>query len=86
MKGLISVKNNDNKCFLSCHVRHLNLNGTKLFRITKKDKEIAKGLKYSSVDFPDSKKDYCKIQVLNGINTNVFCYQNKLVYPVYLSH
>ena len=24
MKGLISIKNNDNKCFLWCHIRHLN--------------------------------------------------------------
>ena len=23
--GLINIKNNDNKCFLWCHVRHLNL-------------------------------------------------------------
>ena len=25
MKGLINIKNNDNKCFLYCHVWHLNL-------------------------------------------------------------
>ena len=25
MKGLINIKNNDNKCFLCCHIRHLNL-------------------------------------------------------------
>ena len=25
MKGLINIENNDNKCFLWCHVRHLNL-------------------------------------------------------------
>ena len=24
-KGLISIKNNNQKCFLWCHVRHLNL-------------------------------------------------------------
>ena len=24
MKGLINIKNNDNKCFLWCHNRHLN--------------------------------------------------------------
>ena len=40
VKGLISIKNDVNKCFLWCHVRHLNLNGVKLERITKKDKEI----------------------------------------------
>ena len=30
------------------------------------------------------KKDYGKIEVLNGININVFCYENKMVYPVFL--
>ena len=85
MKGLINIKNNDNKCFLWCHARHLNLDGVKLNRITKKDKEIVKDLNYSSVDFPFSKKDYGKIEVLNSICVNVFCYENKTVYPVYLS-
>ena len=85
MKGLINIKNDDSKCFLWCHVRHLNLDGVKLSRITKKDKEIADGLNYSGVDFPVSKKDYCKIEVMNGININVFCYEGGVVYPVYLS-
>ena len=64
MKRLINIKNNDNKCFLWCHVRHLNLNGVKLERISKKDKEISKDLNYSSVDFPVSKKYYSKIEVM----------------------
>ena len=72
--------------FLWCHVRHLNLNGVKLHRITKKDKEIVKKLNYSGVNFPVSKKDYSKIEVLNGICVNVFCHENKVVYPVYLSN
>ena len=79
MKGLINIKNNDNQCFLWCHVRHLNLGGVKLERITKKDKEISGELNYSGVDFLVSKKDYCKIEVLNKINVNIFCYENKLV-------
>ena len=85
MKGLINIQNNGNKCFLWCHVRHLNLNGVKPNRITKKDKEIVKGLNYSGVDFPVSKKDYGKIEILNKICVNVFCYENKIVYRVYLS-
>ena len=86
MKGLINVKNVDNKCFLWCHVRHLNLNGVKLGRITKKDKEIVKDLNYSGVDFPLSKKVYCKIEILSKICVNEFCYENKMVYPAYLSN
>ena len=58
-----------------CHVRHLNLDGLKLCRITKKDKEIVKKL-----------EDYSKIEILTKINVNVFCYENKAVYPVYLSN
>ena len=85
MKGLINIKNDDNKCFLWCHVRHLNCDGVKLCRITKKDKEIAESLNYSGIDFPVSKKDYGKISVLNKININIFCYENKVIFPVYLS-
>ena len=86
MKGLINIKNYDNKCFLWCHVRHLNKDGVKLERIIKTDKEMVKDLNYSSVDFPLSKKDYGKIEVLNKINVNVFCYENKIIYPAYLSN
>ena len=85
MKGLINIQSNDNKCFLWCHVRHLNCDGVKLSRITKKDKEIAESLNYSSVNFPVSKKDYGKTEVLNKININVFCYESKIIYPACLS-
>ena len=36
MKGLINIKNSDNKCFLWCHIRHLNLVKTHPERIIKK--------------------------------------------------
>ena len=86
MKGLINIKNEHNKCFLWCHVRHLNCDGVRLSRITKKDREIAESLNYSGVEFPASKKDYDKISVMNKININVFCYKDKVVFPVYLSN
>ena len=85
MKGSINIQNNDNKCFLWCHVIHLNLDGKKLHRITKKDREIVKELNYECVDFPVSKKAESKIELLYKICINVFCYENKVVYPVYLS-
>ena len=44
MRGLINIKNNDNKCFLWCHVRHLNSKDKDSWRISKKDKEIAENL------------------------------------------
>ena len=86
MKGLINIQNTDNRCFLWCHARHLNLDGTKFYRMTKKDREIVKKLNYEGVDFPVSKKDCGKIGILNKIFVNVFCYENKVIYPVYLSN
>ena len=58
MKGFINTKKNDNKLFLLCHVRHLNLVEKIPQRITKEDKEIASRLDYERINFPVSKKDY----------------------------
>ena len=62
MKDLINIKNSDYKCFLWCHIRHLNLVKTHPERITKKDKELVSKLNYEEINFPVSKKDYCKIE------------------------
>ena len=85
MKGLINIKNNDNKCFLWCHIRHLNLVKTHPERITKKDKNMINDLNYEGTKFPVSKKDYCKIERQNNICISVFCYENELTYPVHVS-
>ena len=85
-KGFINIQNSNNKCFMWCHVRHLNVDGGKLHRITKKDREVVKKVNYEGADFPVSKKDYGEIEILNKICVNVFCYENKVVYPVYLSN
>ena len=91
MKGLINIKNSDNRCFLWCNIRHLNLVKTHRERITKnknkkkKIKELVSKLNYEEINFPVSKKDYCKIEKQNNIYINVFCHDNKLTYPVYLS-
>ena len=52
MKGLINIQNSDKKCFMWCHVRHLNLTDAKLERIKKEDREVCKTLNYQEVDFP----------------------------------
>ena len=84
-KGLINIPNYDNKCFFWCHVRHLNLIDKNPQRLTKRDREVFKKLNFQPVNFSVSKKDYDGIEILNKICTNVFCCQNKTVYPVYLS-
>ena len=83
MKGLINIKNDE--CFLWCHVRHLNLVERNPQRMTKEDKEIVIKLDYEGINFPFSRKDYCNVEKQNNICINVFCYKNKLTYPLYLS-
>ena len=82
MKGLINIKNNDNKCFLWCHIRHLNLIKTHPERIAKEDKKIINDLNYEGIEFPVSKKNIKKIERQNNICINVFCYEYGLTYPV----
>ena len=85
IKGLINIKNNDTKCFLWCHIRHLNLVKTHPERITKEYKNIINDLDYERIKFPVLKKNYCKIERQNNICINVFCYENGLNYPLYVS-
>ena len=84
-KGLINMKNSDNKCFLSCHVRHLNLIDKSSERISKKDKTIADTFDYSRTNFPVSENDYCGIEKQNSICINVFSYDSGVIYPIYMS-
>ena len=84
-KGLISIRNNDNKCFLWCHVRHLNPVNDHSTRIKKEDKKIADTLNYANINFPVSARDYGKIEDQNEIWINVFSYEDKVVCPIYIS-
>ena len=84
-KGLINIKNEDNECFRWCHIRHLNPQDKDPQRIKKVDKLYVKNLDYSGIQFPVSKKQYNKIEKQNSININVFCYENKEPYPIYVS-
>ena len=85
IKGLIKIKNNGNKCFLWCHIRHLNLVKTHPERIIKEDKNIINDLDYKGIEFPVSRKDYCRIERQNNICINILFYENELTYPVYVS-
>ena len=85
-KGLINIKNSDDKCFLWCHIRHLNFVEKNPQRITKEDKKMVSKLDYEGIKFPVSKKDYCRIERQNNICINVLCYENKFTYPVYVSN
>ena len=84
-KGLINIKNIDQKCFLWYHVRHTNSSNEHPERITRIDKEIAYNLNYDKIKFHVEEKDFEKIEVQNNICINVFGYENDLVFPVYIS-
>ena len=73
MEVLINIKNNENKCFLWCHVKHLNLVKRHPKKMTKVDKNMINDLNYEGIIFPVSTKDYCIIERQNIIS---------LVYPV----
>ena len=84
-KGLINMKNDDNECFRWCHIRYLNPQDKYPQRIKKSDKEFIKKLDYSEIEFPVTTKKYNKIEKQNEININVFGYENKQPYPIYIS-
>ena len=84
-KGLINIKNNDQKCFLWCHVKHINLVEEHPGRIKETDRRIASNLNYGGIKFPVQEKDFNKTKVQNNICINVFGYQNELVYPIFIS-
>ena len=59
-KGLISIKNKDQKCFLWCHARHNNPSKEHPGKINEIDKKIAKKLDYDGIEFPVQEKDFSK--------------------------
>ena len=84
-KGLINLKNNDNECFRWCHIRNLNPQDKYPQRIKKSDKEYIDKLNYTGIEFPVTIKQVNKIEKQNEININVFGYEEKQPYPIYIS-
>ena len=84
-KGLINIKNKDEKCFLWCHIRHINPSKEHPERIKKTDRKIAEKLNYNEIEFPVQEKDFSKIEVKNITCINVFGYENGMVFPIYIS-
>ena len=79
------MKNKDNECFRWCHIRRLNPQDKNPQRIKKSDKEYINKLDYSGIEFPVTTKQYNKIEKQNEININVFGYENKQPYPIFVS-
>ena len=84
-KGLINLKNKDDECFRWCHIRYLNPQEKDPQRIKKSDKEFIEKLDYSGIEFPITIKQISKIEEHNSIRINVFGYEEKQPYPIYIS-
>ena len=84
-KGLINLKNDDTECFRWCHIRHFNHQNKNPQRIKKTDKQYVKNLNYEGIKFPVTTKQYNKIEKQNDININVFGYEDKQPFPIYIS-
>ena len=84
-KGLINLKNEDDKCFLWCHVGHLNPQKKDPQRIKFSDREFAKKLDYSGITFPVTIKQIPKIGRQNETNINLFGYYQNGVFPIKIS-
>ena len=84
-KSLINIKNEDNECFRWCHIRHLNPQNKNPQRIKKIDKNLIKQLDYSNIEFPVTVKQINKIEKQNNIRINLFGYEEKQKFPLYIS-
>ena len=84
-KGLINLKNKDNECFRWCHIRHLNPQEKDPQRSKKDDKQYIKNLDYQGIKFPLNINQYNKVEKQNSIRINVFGYEEKQPFPIYVS-
>ena len=75
----------DNECFRWCHIRYLNPQGKDPQRIKKDDTQYIKNLDYQGIKFPVTIKQINKIENQNNIRINVFGYESKQPYPIYVS-
>ena len=71
--------------FLWCHVRHINPVKINRERITQNDKKLVNDLNYDGVGFPVREKDFSKIEEKNNISINMYCFEKKLTFPIYIS-
>ena len=79
MKGLINIKNNDEKCFLWCHVRYIRPQEHHSNRVKKEDRVVAEQLNYRGIRFPVEISQVDRVEKQNEISINIFGYTNKVI-------
>ena len=84
-KQLINIKNNNQKCFLWCHIKHINSIKIHPKSITEKNKKLVNDLNYDRIKFPILKEDFSKTEIKSNIFINFFWYKNKVTFLIYIS-
>ena len=84
-KGGINIEKRDQKCFLCCDIRDINLSKKHLETIKRMIKRLLKMLTMMEFVFPVQEKDLNKVVVKNNKCINVFGYENRLIFPIYVS-
>ena len=83
--GLVNMKNNDNQSFCWCHIQRFNPQENHPERTKKSDRLLVDNYDYTGVEFPVSSKHYSRSEAKNKVNINVFGYENKQFFPIYVS-
>ena len=82
-KAIINMQNKDNKCFLWCVLRALNLEDNHPERVDKELKENENTLNMERIHYPVSLEDINKFENQNPtISITVFGYKEKEVHPL----
>ena len=85
-KGLINIKNENNKCFRWCHLAKVYSDKVKSNRERISHyKKYVDTLNYDEIEFSFSIKQISKIEDQNNISINVIGYENKNRFPLYVS-
>ena len=87
-KGLININNTDNECFKWCHMAYMRYKlGNETANPQRLSNYINFGMRldYTGINFPVTIVQIPKIENQNYICFNVFGYENKKVYPLYIS-
>ena len=77
---LINIKNNGQKFFLWCQIRHINPVKTHPERNTREDEKLVNNLNYDGVEFSVREKDFSRIEKKNNTCVNVFFHENRLTF------
>ena len=81
-----SIKSKDQKYFLWCHLRHITPLKENAEKTKKIDKKLVSNPNYDRIEFPVQEKDFDKIEVRNNTCIHMFGYENKFVFPIYVSN